>query len=107
MAGRDHCGNVTARFGPPAAGGLDGLRHVFNDVISDVSLARFLMRMEILGQDRRRRWSNEDKLEIVTAVGGRGLNHKRKGGMFVALTIQMLSSVSRQSLHGKNRTVMW
>ena len=30
------------------------------------------MRVEILGQERRRRWSNEDKLAIVTAVGGAG-----------------------------------
>ncbi|API51198.1 transposase (plasmid) [Rhizobium leguminosarum] len=30
------------------------------------------MRVEILGQERRRRWSNEDKLAIVTAVGEAG-----------------------------------
>jgi len=42
---------------------------VFNDVVSDVSYARFAMRVEILGRERRRRWCDEQKLEIVMSVG--------------------------------------
>lgn len=42
---------------------------MFNDVVSDVSYAGSAMRGEILGLERRRFWSDEDKLEIVTSVG--------------------------------------
>ncbi|MGO4916624.1 transposase [Pseudogemmobacter sp. W21_MBD1_M6] len=45
------------------------LRHVLNDVVSDVSYAGSAMRGEILGLERRRFWRDEDKLEIVTSVG--------------------------------------
>ena len=42
---------------------------MFNDVVSDVSYAGSVMRGEILGLERRRRWSDEDKLGIVMSVG--------------------------------------
>lgn len=42
---------------------------MFNDVVSDVSYMGSAMRGEILGLERRRYWSDEDKLEIVTSVG--------------------------------------
>jgi len=42
---------------------------VHNDVVCDVSYAGFAMRGDILGLERRRRWSDADKLEIVLSVG--------------------------------------
>jgi transposase len=45
---------------------------VFNDVVSDVSYAGIAMRVEILGQERRRRWRDDEKLAIVMSVGGAG-----------------------------------
>jgi transposase len=42
---------------------------VFNDVVSDVSYAGIAMRVEILGQERRRRWRDDEKLAIVLSVG--------------------------------------
>lgn len=45
------------------------LRHVFNDVVSDVFYAGSAMRGEILELERRRFWGDEVKLEIVTSVG--------------------------------------
>ena len=42
---------------------------MFNDVVSDVFYAGCAMRGEILGVERRRFWRDEDKLEIVMAVG--------------------------------------
>lgn len=42
---------------------------MFNDVISDVSDAGFVMRGELLGAERRRFWHDDDKLEIVMSVG--------------------------------------
>jgi transposase len=42
---------------------------VFNDVVSDVSYARFAVRVEVLGQERRRRWSDAKKRDIVMSVG--------------------------------------
>lgn len=35
----------------------------------DVSYSGFWMRVEILGDERRRRWSDDEKLEIVLSVG--------------------------------------
>ena len=63
---------VTARLAPPATRVLDGLRYVFNDVVSDVSYAGIAMRVEILGQERRRRWRDDEKLAIVVSVGDAG-----------------------------------
>ena len=40
-----------------------------NDVVNDVSYAGLLMRGDILGLERRRRWGDEEKLEIVLSVG--------------------------------------
>ena len=40
-----------------------------NDVVNDVSCAGLLMRGDILGLERRRRWGDEEKLEIVLSVG--------------------------------------
>lgn len=40
-----------------------------NDVVKDVSYAGQLMRGDILGLERRRRWGDEEKLEIVLSVG--------------------------------------
>ncbi|MFK7877160.1 MAG: transposase [Paracoccaceae bacterium] len=40
-----------------------------NAVVSDVSYAEGVMRGEVLGVERRRRWSDEDKLSIVSSVG--------------------------------------
>jgi transposase len=45
---------------------------VFNDVVSDVSYAGIAMRVEILGQERRRRWRDDEKLAIVMSVGDDG-----------------------------------
>jgi transposase len=45
---------------------------VFNDVVSDVSYAGIAMRVEILGQERRRRWREDEKLAIVMSVGDVG-----------------------------------
>lgn len=40
-----------------------------NDVVCDVSYAGLVMRGEILGLERRRRWGEEAKLGIVLSVG--------------------------------------
>jgi transposase len=42
---------------------------VHNDVVNDVSYAGLVMRGDILGLERRRRWGDEEKLEIVLSVG--------------------------------------
>jgi transposase len=42
---------------------------VHNDVVNDVSYAGLVMRGDILGLERRRRWCDEEKLEIVLSVG--------------------------------------
>jgi transposase len=42
---------------------------VHNDVINDVSYAGLVMRGDILGLERRRRWGDEEKLKIVQSVG--------------------------------------
>lgn len=60
---------VTARLAPPACFYRDALRHVHSDVVSDVSYAEDVMRGEVLGVERRRRWNNNDKLAIVSSVG--------------------------------------
>ena len=36
-----------------------------SDVVSDVSYAEGVMRGEVLGVERRRRWNDDDKLAIV------------------------------------------
>jgi transposase len=45
---------------------------VHNDVVNDVSYAGLLMRGDILGLERRRRWCDEEKLAIVLSVGVAG-----------------------------------
>ena len=40
-----------------------------SDVVNDVSYAGLAMRGDILGLERRRRWSDDEKLEIVMSVG--------------------------------------
>ena len=40
-----------------------------NDVVNDMSYAGLVMRGDILGLERRRRWCEEEKLEIVLSVG--------------------------------------
>ncbi|MEQ8375741.1 MAG: transposase [Roseibium aggregatum] len=40
-----------------------------NDVVNDVFYAGLVMRGDILGVERRRRWGDEEKLEIVLSVG--------------------------------------
>jgi transposase len=45
---------------------------VHSDVVNDVSYAGLLMRGDILGLERRRRWGDEEKLEIVLSVGVAG-----------------------------------
>ena len=47
----------------------DDLRHVFNYVVNDVSYAEGVMRGEVLGVERQRRWNDDDKLAIVSSVG--------------------------------------
>jgi transposase len=42
---------------------------VHSDVVNDVSYAGLVMRGDILGLERRRRWCDEEKLEIVLSVG--------------------------------------
>jgi transposase len=42
---------------------------VHNDVVNDVFYAGLVMRGDILGLERRRRWGDEEKLEIVLSVG--------------------------------------
>lgn len=56
---------------------LDGIRHVFNDDVSDVSYAGIAMRVDILGQERRRRWRDDEKPAIVMSVGDAWRNHQR------------------------------
>ena len=43
-----------------------------SDVVNDVSYAGLSMRGDILGLERRRRWSDEEKLGIVLSVGMEG-----------------------------------
>lgn len=43
-----------------------------NDVASDVSYEEGVMRGEVLGVERRRRWSDDDKISIVSSVGIEG-----------------------------------
>ena len=43
-----------------------------NDVVNDVSYAGLVMRGDILGLERRRRWGDAEKLEIVLSVGVAG-----------------------------------
>lgn len=43
-----------------------------SDVVNDVSYAGLSMRGDILGLERRRRWSDEEKLGIVLSVGVAG-----------------------------------
>lgn len=43
-----------------------------SDVVNDVSYAGLLMRGDILGLERRRRWGDEEKLGIVLSVGVSG-----------------------------------
>jgi transposase len=45
---------------------------VHNDVVNDVSDVGLVMRGDILGLERRRRWGDEEKLEIVLSVGVAG-----------------------------------
>ena len=40
-----------------------------SDVVSDVSNVEYVMRGEVLGVERRRRWSDDDKISIVLSVG--------------------------------------
>ena len=40
-----------------------------SDVVNDVSYVGLVMRGDILGLERRRRWCDEEKLEIVLSVG--------------------------------------
>ena len=40
-----------------------------SDVVNDVSYAGLVMRGDILGLERRRRWCDEEKLKIVLSVG--------------------------------------
>lgn len=40
-----------------------------SDVVKDVSYAGLVMRGDILGLERRRRWSDDEKLGIVLSVG--------------------------------------
>lgn len=42
---------------------------MYSDVVCDVSYAGLAMRGDILGLERRRRWSDDEKLEIVLSVG--------------------------------------
>jgi transposase len=42
---------------------------VHSDVVNDVSYAGLVMRGDILGLERRRRWCDGEKLEIVLSVG--------------------------------------
>ena len=39
-----------------------------SDVVRDVSYAEGVMRGEVLGVERRRRWNDDDNLEIVSSV---------------------------------------
>ena len=66
---RTACRKVTARLAPPARSWGDRLRHVHSDVVNDVSYTGLAMRGDILGLERRRRWSDDEKLEIVMSVG--------------------------------------
>lgn len=45
---------------------------MFSDVVCDVSWVGFAMRVEILGAERRRRWGDEKKLDIVMSIGTDG-----------------------------------
>ena len=43
-----------------------------SDVVNDVSYLGLMMRGDILGIERRRRWRDKEKLEIVLSVGVAG-----------------------------------
>ena len=66
-----------------------------NDVVNDVSYAGLVMRCDILGLERRRRWCDEEKLEIVSLIG--------VGGATVTQVAQR-HEVTRQQIYG-NRPV--
>lgn len=40
-----------------------------SDVVSDVSHVECVMRVKVLGVERRRHWNDDDKLAIVSSVG--------------------------------------
>ncbi|WP_444667342.1 IS66 family insertion sequence element accessory protein TnpB [Cereibacter changlensis] len=61
-----------------------------NDVVNDVSYVGLVMRGDILGLERRRRWSDDEKLEIVLSVG--------MGGATVTQVAQR-RDVSRQQIY--------
>ena len=61
-----------------------------SDVINDVSYAGLSMRGDILGLERRRRWGDEEKLEIVLSVG--------EGGATVSQVAQR-HEVTRQQIY--------
>lgn len=61
-----------------------------NDVVNDVSYAELVMRGDILGLERRRRWCDEEKLEIVLSVG--------VGGATVTQVVQR-HDVTRQQIY--------
>jgi transposase len=63
---------------------------VHSDVINDVSYAGLSMRGDILGLERRRRWGDEEKLEIVLSVG--------EGGATVTQVAQR-HEVTRQQIY--------
>jgi transposase len=57
-------------------------------------LAEFLMRGEILGLERRRRWSDETKLAIVMSVGVEGAT---------VTQVAQRHEISRQQIYGWRR----
>lgn len=61
-----------------------------DDVVNDVSYVGLVMRGDILGLERRRRWSDDEKLEIVLSVG--------MGGATVTQVAQR-HDVSRQQIY--------
>lgn len=61
-----------------------------NDVVNDVSCAGLVMRGDILGMERRRRWGDDKKLAIVLSVGADGAT---------VTQVAQRHDVTRQQIH--------
>jgi hypothetical protein len=91
--------NVTIRFGPPYAGLPDLRSRVLKDVLMDVACgaAGCGQRYLLVGRERRRRWSPDDKLQIVReafASGARVALVARRRDV-ASMTAKMPLSASR------------
>lgn len=63
---------VIDRLRPPAESRAELVRDVHKDVVIDVLCESEGRTVEILGRERRRRWAEAEKLEILAAVNAPG-----------------------------------